>query len=205
MSARKNVSEWDARMGYIGGLPPHPDQHQYLLPTAAPAHDGIAWHHAQLKPPLATARLPRSEAIVSLGLVAVVALVVMGLAGWAWWAVLGGVLAVAAMAYVLWDRRVIVGADFIAVRQLGRYHFATFDADRPLRLHPSRHGEVVVVDTDDGRHLRIREAEVADPAVNDTLHGILDKGEAVADERVETLIAVQRGQPGHRFLADLFR
>ena len=25
MSARKNVSEWDARMGYVGGLPPHPD------------------------------------------------------------------------------------------------------------------------------------------------------------------------------------
>ena len=134
---------------------------------------------------------------------AVVALVVR-LAGWAWWAVLGGVLAVAAMAYVLWDRRVIVGADFIAVRQLGRYHFATFDADRPLRLHPSRHGEVVVVDTDAGRYLR--SGKPRSPIRRSTTRCTASSTRARPwPTRVETLIRGSAAQPGHRFLADLYR
>lgn len=113
-------------------------------------------------------------------------------------------VALAVMSYVLWARRVVVGDDFVAVRQLGRYHVATVDHVKHLELRPSQHGGVLCLHTDDGRCMRLRRVEVADPAVNAALRNLAARHSGTFDSRCEALLGLphEESRLRHRYLAD---
>lgn len=167
----------------------------------------VTWSRSRLPgPAVAQAGVPVSEAVVSLGVVVLVfgALAVVTRA-WVVAAVLGAVV-LAAVAYVLWARRVVVGESYVAVRQLGRYHVASADRLRHLELKPSQHGGVLVLHTDDGRSMRLRQVEVARPEVNAALRAMADtSSDSTHDRRVEELLDLpyEEHRLRHRYAADL--
>ena len=172
--------------------------------TDAPPAHSRSWTRAGLPGPVvASAGVPVSESVTSVTLV-VLAFVPL----WLWteraaWGFALAALAAAGLSYVLWARRVAVGADFLAVRQLGRYHVSRADAFRDVRLAPTQHGGTVRVQTDDGRCMRLRRAEYTDPAVNTALRGLCEGGQATCDDAVTELLAMpQPSRP--RFLADAY-
>jgi hypothetical protein len=94
---------------------------------------------------------------------------------------LGAVLA--AVAYLAWARRVVVGDDFVAVRQLGRYHVATADHVRHLELR-AMHGGALCLHTDDGRRMVLRRVELEQDGVAAAMGALADCGRSTRDARV---------------------
>lgn len=123
---------------------------------------------------VAEAGVPWSEAIVSVALVWVGFAPVFLAAGPTPVGLLTASLTSSALAALLWARRVLVGADFLAVRQTFRYLLAPVGHIRGWRLQPSAHGGVLHVATTSGRQLRIRRVELDNPAVNAALHALVD-------------------------------
>jgi hypothetical protein len=171
--------------------------------TATPT-TGRTWRRDRLGPVRATTGVPVSEAVASC---TALALVFVPLALWAGAlvAVVAGALAVGALSYVLWARRVVVGDTWVAVRQLGRYHVATVDHLRHLELKPSERGGVLCLHTDDGRCMRLRRVELADPQVGAALREMWAAGDGTHDDRVEALLGLphETGRIRHRYLADV--
>jgi hypothetical protein len=168
---------------------------------APPAHSR-SWTRAGLPGPVvASAGVPVAESVTS-----VTALVIAFVPLWVWteraaWGFAAAALAAAGLSYVLWARRVAVGENYLAVRQLGRYHVSRADAFRDVRLSPTQHGGTLRVSTDDGRCMRLRRAEYTDRGVNEALRSLCASGQASCDEAVEELLSMpQPSRP--RFLAD---
>lgn len=170
---------------------------------APPAH-AVTWTRGGLPGAVvASAGVPVSEAVVS-----VTAVVLPFVPLWLWterapWGFALAAVAAAALSYVLWARRVAVGEDFLAVRQLGRWHVSRADAFSEVRLAPTQHGGTLKVHTDDGRQMRLRRVEYTDPAVNAALHDLCERGQTRCDDAVRELLALARpARP--RFLADAY-
>lgn len=165
---------------------------------------GRTWRRAELGDARASAGVPVSEAVASC---TALALVFVPLALWVGLlpAVVAGAVAVGALAYVLWARRVVVGDRWVAVRQLGRYHVATFDHLRHLELKPSQRGGVLCLHTDDGRCMRLRRVELTDPDIGAALREMWSGGAGTHDDRVAALLELphEDGRIRHRYLADL--
>jgi hypothetical protein len=175
-----------------------------LRRTATPT-TSRTWTRAGLPGPVrAEAGVPVSEAVASC---TALALVFVPLALWVGVlpAVVPAAVAVAALSYVLWVRRVVVGDAWVAVRQLGRYHVATADHLKHLELKPSERGGVLCLHTDDGRCMRLRRAELADAAVGAALREMWAGGAGTHDDRVERLLDLPHddGRIRHRYLADV--
>jgi hypothetical protein len=113
----------------------------------------------------ASAGTPPGEAVIDCTMVALLFVPIFLFTGFSpvTWVVAG--LAVAATAYVVWARRVVVGESYVAVRRLGRYHVATVDHVRHLELKPTQRGGVLCLHTDDGRCMRLRRIELSRPDV----------------------------------------
>ncbi len=171
----------------------------------APATTGHVWRRSDL-PGRGVARtgVPRSEALVSLGVVVLAFAPVLLWTHGSVWTVLALGAALAGMGYVLWARRVVVGTSWVAVRQLGRYHVATVDHVQHLELKPSQHGGVLCLHTDDGRCMRLRRVEVAEPGVGAALRSLAARHGGTRDGRVEELLELphEQGRLRHRYLAD---
>lgn len=175
-----------------------------LRRTAAPT-TGHTWLRSGLPGyPRASTGVPLSESLSSLVIVGLgfVPVVVWTQASPGAFLTLG--IALAVMAYVLWARRVVVGEHYVAVRQLGRYHVATVDHVQHLELKPSQHGGVLCLHTDDGRCMRLRRVEVADPAVNAALRSLAARHGGTFDSRAEELLGLphEESRLRHRYLAD---
>jgi hypothetical protein len=173
-----------------------------LRRTATPT-TGRTWLRSRLGPARASAGVPVSEAVASCTSLALL-FVPLGLWVGAGPAGVAGALAVGVLAYVLWARRVVVGDAWVAVRQLGRYHVATVDHVRHLELKPSQRGGVLCLHTDDGRCMRLRRVELADPAVGAALRALWAQGQGTHDPRVAQLLELPHDQRRirHRYLAD---
>ena len=92
-------------------------------------------------------------------------------------------VAVAGLAYLAWARRVVVGEDFVAVRQVGRYHVASADHVRHLELR-AMHGGALCLHTDDGRRMLLRRVELEQDGVAAALRTLADCGSSTRDRRV---------------------
>jgi hypothetical protein len=173
-----------------------------LRRTATPT-TGRTWRRARLGPARASVGVPVSEAVTSCTALALL-FVPLGLWVGAVPAVVAGAVAVGLLSYVLWARRVVVGDAWVAVRQLGRYHVATVDHVRHLELKPSQRGGVLCLHTDDGRCMRLRRVELADPAVGAALRDLWVAGDGTHDPRVAQLLELPHDQRRirHRYLAD---
>lgn len=186
-----------------------------LAPGRAPARDraevpetSVAWTQRGLPGPVvAQAGVPVSESVVS-----VTALVLAFVPLWLWteravWGFALAAGAAAGLSYVLWARRVAVGEDFLAVRQLGRYHAATGNAFRHLTLAPTQHGGTLRVTTDDGRVMRLRRAEYTRPDVNAALRDLCAASDTTCDDTVLELLDLpfEARRVRHRYLADAVR
>jgi hypothetical protein len=174
-----------------------------LRRTATPT-TGRTWRRAGLpQPERASAGVPLSESIASCTALALL-FVPLGLWAGPAVAVVSGAVAVSVLSYLLWVRRVVVGDTYVGVRQLGRFHVATVDHVRHLELKPSERGGVLCVHTDDGRCMRLRRAEVADPEVGAALSALWAAGRGTHDPRVAELLALpdEQARIRHRYLAD---
>lgn len=199
-------ADWPSRLNYLGTVPPADGARPLLRRHRPPRTSTVTWRRASLPhPQLATVGLPWSEALVSVLVVPLLFVPVVLASNWAWWSFTAAAVLTAIVAYLMWARRVVVGDFYVAVRQLGRYHVATADHLRGLRLRPSQRGGVLVVHTDDGRQMRLRRVEVAHPRVNDALRALATSGECARDEDIGYLLAVRDDlRARHRFLADLY-
>ena len=154
--------------------------------------------------PKASTGVPLAESLSSLAIVGVgfVPVFVWTQASPGAFVTLGVALVV--MTYVLWARRVVVGEHYVAVRQLGRYHVATVDHVKHLEIKPSQHGGVLCLHTDDGRCMRLRRVEVADPAVDAALRELAARHEGTFDSRAKALLGLphEESRLRHRYLAD---
>ena len=92
-------------------------------------------------------------------------------------------VALAVVAYLAWARRVVVGEDFVAVRQLGRYHVATADHVRHLELRAMQ-GGALCLHTDDGRRMVLRRVELEQDGVAAAMRTLADCGSSTRDRRV---------------------
>ena len=92
-------------------------------------------------------------------------------------------IALAGVAYLAWARRVVVGADFVAVRQLGRYHVAHADHVRHLELRAMQ-GGALCLHTDDGRRMLLRRVELEQDGVAAAMGVLADCGTSTRDRRV---------------------
>jgi len=163
-----------------------------------------AWRRRSLPEVLASAGTPPAEAVLNCTMVALLFVPVLLFTGFSpvTFAVAG--LAVAATAYILWARRVVVGESYVAVRQLGRYHVATVDHVRHLELKPSQRGGVLCLHTDDGRCMRVRRVELSRPEVSRALTELCDRHDGCThDPLVAQLLGLPRDgdRIRHRYLA----
>jgi hypothetical protein len=112
----------------------------------------------------------------------------------------------AGMIFLVWARRVVVGDDYLAIRQFGRYHVATIGHVTKWRVRPSQRGGVVVVLTDDERQMRVRHAEVTNPDVNAALHALLARSDSPATAAIQHLLNVEDSLHSRsRFIADMYQ
>lgn len=164
--------------------PPSPRAAERQLRRSAARTTGTAWRRAALPgPAVASTGIGFGTAATS---VTAVALLCVPLLVWTQAspaAVLTGAVAVAVATALVTLRRVVVGADFVAVRRTLRYHVATVDHVRHLELRAMT-GGVLCVHTDDGRCMVLRRAELARPAVRDALRALADCGRSTRDARV---------------------
>ena len=113
-------------------------------------------------------------------------------------------LLVVVLSYVLWSRRVVVGPSFVAIRKFGPYRVAQASSILAGGMRPSSRGGVLVLNTGDGRTMRLRRVEYTSPAVNGELRRILINGDTPYDDRVMAMLDLPwREDFGHhRYLLD---
>lgn len=92
-------------------------------------------------------------------------------------------VALVALAHLAWARRVVVGEDFVAVRQIGRYHVASADHVRHLELRAMQ-GGALCLHTDDGRRMVLRRVELEQDGVAEAMRVLADCGSSTRDRRV---------------------
>lgn len=120
------------------------------------------------------------------------------------WNYLVAAFLVVALSYALWSRQVVVGPEFVAVRKFGPYRVAQAASIVEGGMRPSSRGGVLVLNTGDGRSMRLRRVEYTSPAVNAELRRILLAGDKPYDERVMAMLDLPwREDFGHhRYLLD---
>jgi hypothetical protein len=106
-------------------------------------------------------------------------------------------VALAGLAYLAWARRVVVGEDFVAVRQIGRYHVANADHVRHLELRAMQ-GGALCLHTDDGRRMVLRRVELEQDGVAQAMRALADCGSSTRDRRVCAALGLEDG--GERVL-----
>jgi hypothetical protein len=102
-------------------------------------------------------------------------------------------VAVAAVAYLAWARRVVVGEDFVAVRQLGRYHVASADHVRHLELRAMQRG-ALCLHTDDGRRMLLRRVELEQDGVAEAMRVLAGCGSSTRDRRVCAALGIDEDE-----------
>jgi hypothetical protein len=163
-----------------------------------------AWLRRSLPPVVASAGAPPGEAVLDCTMVALLFVPVLLFTGFSPLTFAVAAVAIAATAYVLWARRVVVGESYVAVRQLGRYHVATVDHVRHLELKPTQRGGVLCLHTDDGRCMRVRRAELSRTDVARALTELCERHDGCTHD---PLVAQLLGLPEegerirHRYLA----
>jgi hypothetical protein len=148
-------------------------------------------------PATATAYATVGEAVFGLVVVGLLFVPVLLWTQAATGAYVGLGLAVAAIAYLAWARRVVVGEDFVAVRQLGRYHVASADHVKHLELRAMQ-GGALCLHTDDGRRMVIRRVELEQDGVAEAMRSLADCGSSTRDSRVCAALGLEDG--GERLL-----
>ena len=120
-----------------------------------------------------------------------------------WNYVLSSVLVIV-LSYVLWSRQVVVGPTFVAIRKFGPYRVAPASSIVAGGMRPSSRGGVLVLNTGDGRTMRMRRVEYTSPAVNAELRRILIAGDTPYDARLMAMLDLPwREDFGHhRYLLD---
>ena len=163
-----------------------------------------AWQRRSLPPVVASAGAPFGEALLDCTMVALLFVPVVLFTGASPLTFAAAGLAVAATAYVLWARRVVVGESYVAVRQLGRYHVATVDHVRHLELKPTQRGGVLRLHTDDGRCMRVRRSELSRPDVHQALSELCARHDGCThDPQVALLLGLptEGDRVRHQYLA----
>jgi hypothetical protein len=192
------------------GVPLNPDGSHHVEPLLhhrPPRTWAPVWRRAKLpSPPRAVTGLTRAEIVVFVLLVPLIfAPVFLATRSNPIPIAICAVLT-AGMSYLVWARRVVVGNDYLAIRQLGRYHVATIGHVTHWRVRPSQRGGVVVVMTDDERQMRIRHAEVTNPDVNAALHALLARSDSPPLAAIQHLLNVEDSlQTRSRFIADMYQ
>jgi hypothetical protein len=148
--------------------------------------------------------VPLGEGVTSVFLGSVLYIPVALFTQYAPWNYVVALLAVVALSYALWSRRVVVGPDFVAVRKFGPYRVAPAASIVAGGMRPSQRGGVLVLNTGDGRTMRLRRVEFTSPAVNDELRRILLASGRPYDERLMVMLDLPwREDFGHhRYLLD---
>ena len=101
--------------------------------------------------------------------------------------------ALLAVAYLAWARRVVVGEDFVAVRQLGRYHVAHADHVRHLELRAMQ-GGALCLHTDDGRRMVLRRVELEQDGVAAAVATLAGCGSSTRDRRVCAALGLEHDE-----------
>lgn len=179
--------------------------------TAPPPRDPDAppvttvWRGSDLpQPRTGMVGVPLAEGISSVFLGAIAYVPIALFTQYAPWNYVVAVLAVLLLSYALWSRRVVVGPSFVAVRKFGPYRVAPAEAILAGGMRPSSRGGVLVLQTGDGRTMRLRRVEFTSPAVNAELRRILLSSGRPYDERVMVMLDLPwREDFGHhRYLLD---
>lgn len=185
-----------ARASRMGPPPP-------LDPDAPPVL--TVWRGRDLPHPRTGAvGVPLVEGVSSVLLGALLYVPVALFTAYAPWNYVVAALLVVALSYALWSRQVVVGPDFVAVRKFGPYRVAPAASIVAGGMRPSSRGGVLVLNTGDGRTMRLRRVEYLSPAVNAELRRILLAGDTPYDERVMSMLDLPwREDFGHhRYLLD---
>jgi hypothetical protein len=193
------------------GVPLNPDGTHHVEPLLhlhrPPRTWAPVWRRAKLpSPPCAATGLTRSEIVVFVLLVPLIFAPVFLATRTNPIPIAICAVLTAGMTYLVWARRVLVGEDYLAIRQLGRYHVATIGHVTHWRVRPSQRGGVVVVLTDDGRQMRVRHAEVTNPDVNSALHALLARSGAPPMAAIQHLLNLEDSlSTRSRFIADMYQ
>lgn len=185
-----------ARASRMGPPPP-------LDPDAPPVT--TVWRGSQLPQPRTGAvGVPLVEGVSSVFLGSLLYVPVALFTAYAPWNYVVAAVLVVALSYALWSRQVVVGPEFVAVRKFGPYRVAQAASIVAGGMRPSSRGGVIVLNTGDGRTMRLRRVEYTSPAVNAELRRILLAGDRPYDERVMQMLDLPfREDFGHhRYLLD---
>ena len=174
-----------------------------LDPDAPPVL--TVWHGRDLPTPrTGMVGVPFAEGVTSVFLGSVLYVPVALFTGYAAWNYVVAAIAVVVLSFALWSRRVVVGPEFVAVRKLGPYRVALASSLVAGGMKPSQRGGVLVLNTGDGRTMRLRRVEYLSPAINAELRRILLSSDTPYDARVMTMLDLPwREDFGHhRYLLD---
>ena len=170
---------------------PSPRAAARAVRRTAPRTTARTWRRSGLPGPAAATAGARPADVAMA--VLVVALLFVPVLVWTQWAT-GAWIALAVSLVVVaglsWARRIVVGADFVAVRQLGRYHVAHADHVRHLELRAMQNG-VLCLHTDDGRCMRLRRVELEREDVAAALRTLAGCGSSTRDRRVCALLGLE--------------
>ena len=172
-------------------------------PDAPPVH--TVWRVSDLpRPRTGMVGVPLAEGVTSVFLGAFLYIPVALFSQYAPWNYVVATLAVVVLSYALWSRRVVVGPSFVAVRKFGPYRVAPVESIVSGGMRPSQRGGVLVLQTGDGRSMRLRRVEYLSPAVNAELKRILLASERPYDATVMRMLELPwREEFGHhRYLLD---
>ena len=183
-------------------LPP-PSLTPVVDPGAPPVH--TVWRVGDLpQPRTGMVGVPLAEGVSSVFLGAFLYIPVALFSQYAPWNYVVAALAVVLLSYALWSRRVVVGPSFVAVRKFGPYRVAPVESIVSGGMRPSQRGGVLVLQTGDGRTMRLRRVEYLSPAVNAELKRILLASGRPYDATVMRMLELPwREDFGHhRYLLD---
>jgi hypothetical protein len=209
-AAAQHHAETAERWPDYFGVPQNPDGTHHVEPLLhhrPPRTWAPVWRRSKLpSPPLAATGLTRSEIVVFVLLVPLIFAPVFLATGTNPIPIAICAVLTAGMIYLVWARRVLVGEDYLAIRQLGRYHVASIGHVRSWRVRPSQRGGVVVVLTDDERHMRVRHAEVTNPDVNAALMALAMRSDTPPTAAIQSLLNVDDTlRSRNRFIADMYQ
>ena len=180
--------------------PPSARAAERRLRRTAPRTTGRTWSRAGLPGPVvAEAGVTTGEAVTSLVVVGLLLVPVLVWTQLAPAALVALAVSLVAAAVLLRARRVVAGADFVAVRRLGRFHVAHADHLRHLELRAMQ-GGVLCLHTDDGRCMRLRRVELERPALAAALRELADCGSSTRDRRVCALLGLDDDRVVDRYV-----
>jgi hypothetical protein len=144
-------------------------------------------------PEVASTGVPAAEAVSLLLLVAFcwAPVIVISHEMMAWVAAL---LTLGITDLLLRVRRVVVGADYVAVRRFVHLHVAHLGSTAHLEVRSSERGGILFVHADDGRVLRLRRVELDRPRVHAALRAFTLAGNHSHDRRVDEVLELVPSQ-----------